>query len=168
MPNNLRDPYRSRTATVEDAPQIALHRAKMFQDMGLLSEAELSLLRDAGEPWFASVIEDGSYLAWMLHHDTDIVGGGGMHLRPHGPMPGSLTAGLAGHIANVYIEPTHRRKGLAEALMRDMIEWANDHDIKELTLTASAHGQSIYQRLGFLPSPAFHTMKLAPPHSADQ
>jgi len=163
MPSNLRDPYRLTAATLDDAPQMALHRAKMFHDMGLLSEEEIPLLHTAAEPWFASVIADGTYVAWLLHHNNDIIGGGGMHLRPHGPMPGSFAAGLAGHIANVYIEPTHRRKGLAEALMKDMIDWARQHDIKELTLTASEHGQSLYQRLGFLPSPAFHTMKLGQP-----
>jgi GNAT superfamily N-acetyltransferase len=132
----------------------------MFRDMGLLSEAETSLLRGASEDWITGLIVDGTYIGWILHHRDVVVGGGGMHIRTHGPVPGYFEAGTAAHIANVYIEPSHRRRGLAEALMKDMIEWARSHNIKELTLTASEQGRSLYRRLGFVPSPEFHTMKI--------
>src|SRR6187402_2514608 len=152
MQTSLSAPYRVRAATVQDASQIATHRARMFHDMGLLDETEIPLLRDASEPWFAGLIVDGGYVGWIVQHNDGVVGGGGMHLRTHGPMPGCFEAGQSAHIANVYIEPAHRRRGLADVLMKDMIAWAESQGIKELTLTASEQGQSLYRRLGFLPS----------------
>lgn len=132
----------------------------MFHDMGLLPQTEIALFRDISEPWIADLLVEGSYVGWMMQHEDDVIGGGGIHLCTHGPVPGCLEPGIAAHIANVYIEPVHRRRGLAEALMASILDWARSNSIKELTLTASEQGRSLYQRLGFVSNPDFHVLKL--------
>jgi GNAT superfamily N-acetyltransferase len=132
----------------------------MFYDMGLLPQVEIALFQEAGEPWIADLLVEGSYVGWMVQYGDDVIGGGGLHLRPHGPVPGCLESGMGAHIANVYIEPAHRRRGLAEALMTCILDWARSNNLKELTLTASEQGRSLYQRLGFVSCPEFHALKL--------
>ena len=144
----------------QDGSLIAKHRAMMFYDMGLLPQVEIALLQEAGEQWIADLLVEGSYVGWMVQCGDDVIGGGGLHLRPHGPVPGCLESGMGAHIANVYIEATHRRRGLAEALMTCILDWALSNNLKELTLTASEQGRSLYQRLRFVSSPEFHTLKL--------
>jgi GNAT superfamily N-acetyltransferase len=52
-------------------------------------------------------------------------------------------------VLNVYTEPAWRRRGVAEALMRQVIRWAESERLDRLVLHASDEGRPLYQRLGF-------------------
>src|SRR5206468_9194812 len=60
--------------------------------------------------------------------------------------------GPQGVILNVYTEKEWRRTGLAELVMRTIIEWSRANGVASLVLHASSMGRSLYERLGFLPS----------------
>jgi GNAT superfamily N-acetyltransferase len=52
----------------------------------------------------------------------------------------------------VYTEPAWRRRGVADALMRQVIRWAEAERLDRLVLHASEAGRALYQRLGFAPT----------------
>lgn len=160
MPNNISYPYGVREATVEDAEAIAVQRSLMFREMGSLSEAEMLRVREASKPWIESLLVDRTYMGWLLLHNDVVVGGAGMHLRKLGPMPGCCEGGIGAHVANLYIDPPHRRRGLGETLMKLMMQWSKASSIYEMTLAASEEAKPLYRRLGFDPSEDFYSLKM--------
>src|SRR2546421_8493290 len=54
-----------RRAKIEDAPIVARHRARMFQDMGEISAARFEDFVAASRAWTESALADGEYLGWF-------------------------------------------------------------------------------------------------------
>jgi Predicted acetyltransferase len=52
-------------------------------------------------------------------------------------------------VLNVYTDRAWRRRGVAEALMRAVINWAREERLDRLVLHASDEGRALYERLGF-------------------
>jgi GNAT superfamily N-acetyltransferase len=144
--------YIIRVAGVGDAQVIAKQRASMFRDMGSVPPDESELLRKACEPWFSNLLTDEQYVAWLVEYDGAVVAGGGMFVLEAGPAPGRYRTGRWGHIANVYTEPAHRRRGLARRLMETMLHWCTSNGIDFVTLGASDEGMPLYESLGFKPT----------------
>jgi GNAT superfamily N-acetyltransferase len=53
------------------------------------------------------------------------------------------------YLADVYVEPAHRGRGLGKRLVETMVEGGPGADFRWLLHTADAHG--LYQRFGFAP-----------------
>ena len=146
-----------RPALPADASTIAVHRATMFVEMGWLAGPARARLEAASEPYLRDAIASGEYVGWLAHamgEPAHVVGGAGLQRRPLLPRPSEdgsdIIQGLEGLIMNVYIEPTWRRHGIAEAMMREILAWAPAHGIVRVSLHASDAGRPLYQRLGFL------------------
>ena len=147
MPDSNED-YVIRPAGVGDAQLIARQRACMFRDIGVVSPEETELLRKACEPWLSDLLTSGDYLGWFVEHRGVVVAGGGMFLQEAGPGPGRFPMGRLGHVANVYTEPAHRRRGLARRLMETMLNWCASNGIDFVTLGASDEGKPLYSAVG--------------------
>jgi GNAT superfamily N-acetyltransferase len=155
-----RQVFSIRLATPADAALIAHHRVRMFQDMGQLPPAAVDPLREAAENFLAEALARGEYVGWLLAPEAEpdkVVAGAGVQLRralPHPIDPGSGEVGVAsgrhGIVLNVFTEPDWRRQGLAERLMRQILDWARDQGLDRLVLHASEQGRGLYQRLGFV------------------
>ncbi len=156
----LDDLYEVRPISVSDAAMVALHRSSMFRDMGLLDEAEAEQLRRTSEAWIAGLLLEGAYVGWFVQSNGAVVGGCGLHLSTFGPKPGCSGGGKSAHVANVYVDPPHRRRGLAEKLMVAALQWARTKKLDEITLSASDQARPLYQRLGFARDAARHALKL--------
>jgi GNAT superfamily N-acetyltransferase len=144
--------YRIRQGMASDAPVISRHRALMFYEMGHLPEAEMaSFARDAG-PIIEAVIRGGTYWPWFAENASgDIVAGGGVQLRPLLPRPECRQAPEA-IILNMYVEPAHRRRGLARRLLEGMIDWCRSQNIVRIVLHPSDQGRALYESMGFQPT----------------
>ena len=79
-----------------------------------------------------------------------------MQLRPILPRPGTdgddLELGPEAIVLNVYVEPAWRRRGVAEALMRAVLNALAVRGIRRIVLHASDDGRRLYERLGFVPT----------------
>ena len=152
--------FRIRLATPADAPVIALHRARMFQDMGELTGAAFEVLRVRAEVRLESMLQGGEYVGWLASPPdrlAEVAGGAGVQLRHVLPHPArtpeggvSVAEGRHAIVLNVYTEPAWRRHGLAELLMRQLLAWAREERLDRLVLHASADGRRLYERLGFV------------------
>lgn len=148
-----------RRATAADASVLARHRAGMFRDMGELPDELHDPLVTASTAYFARAIPEGSYMAWVAQHrdlSGDIVGGAGLQLRellprPH-PERTRLMRGPQALILNVFTERSWRRRGVAEALMRELLAWCRDNGVESVVLHASNEGRTLYEKLGFRPT----------------
>jgi GNAT superfamily N-acetyltransferase len=139
--------YRIRPATVADLDALVHHRVAMFRDMGTpLDEAAVS---HAFRIWLATKLPDGTYMGWIVHLPSgEAVGGAGITLLPWPPGPQGMGDRLA-FVYNVYIEPQHRRRGLARRLMETIHAWCRQQGITSAALNSSAEGQRLYESLGY-------------------
>ena len=145
-----------RRAVAGDAAVLARHRAEMFRDMGELPAASYDGLVAASLAHFAEAISAGRFHGWLAvraDRPEEIVAGAGVQLIERLPRPdarGRVTAASEAYVFNVFTERPWRRRGVAERLMREVIDWARAHGIRRLTLHASAEGRLLYQKLGFV------------------
>jgi GNAT superfamily N-acetyltransferase len=143
------DEYVIRLAGAHDAQLVAQQRASMFRDMGSVSAEESELLRRASEPWLSGKLMNGDYIGWLVEHRGIVVAGGGIFVRELGPVPGCYRVCQWGHIANLYTETAHRRRGLAHRLMKTILDWCEAQHVDHVTLSASDQGRPLYKSLGF-------------------
>jgi len=151
--------YRIRRATAADAGVLARHRAEMFRDMGELPDGLYDALVEAARAYVTQAITDGRYVGWVAERDAEsgeIVGGAGLQLRELLPRPNPgrerLVRGPQGLVVNVYTERAWRRRGVADALMRELLRWCRGNAIESIVLHASGEGRPLYQKLGFTPT----------------
>lgn len=147
-----------RRAGLEDAPVIAWHRARMFQDMGTLSTATFDGLVNESRLWTERALASGEYVGWLATPKNDpsvIVGGGGVQIRQVAPHPfrppreDAFAKGKHAIVLNVFVEPEWRRRGLARLLMEEILRWARVERLDRLVLHASTEARPLYEHLGF-------------------
>ncbi len=148
-----------REATPDDAGTIGRHRAAMFRDMGsIASDAAERALRDATAAYARDAIARGEYRGWFaepLAAPGHVVAGAGVQVRALVPRPGaggSVLVRPQALVLNVYTEPTWRRRGLGDRLMRAVLAWADMAEMSSVVLHASDAGRALYERLGFRPT----------------
>jgi ribosomal protein S18 acetylase RimI-like enzyme len=146
-----------RPADVADIALLAHHRAAMFRDMGQLAPHQAAPLEHATSDYLRDALPRGEYLAWVAEDNATpptIVGGAGVQLRSILPRPRAnaedLELGPEAIILNVYVEPAWRRRGVAEVLMRAVLDALAARGIRRIVLHASDDGRRLYERLGFV------------------
>jgi GNAT superfamily N-acetyltransferase len=152
-------PFLIRRAQPEDIPVIAWHRARMFQDMGLVSPATFDGLLNETRLWTERALASGEYLGWLgvpTRNPEIIAGGAGVQLRqvpPHPFRPPRASAFAKGRhaiVLNVFTEPDWRRRGLAMLLMEEILRWARMERLDQLVLHASNEARRLYERMRFV------------------
>lgn len=148
--------YAVRRATAADAGALSRHRAEMFRDMGALSDDLYRTLVEASRTYFTQALAEGRYVGWVAElrePPGGIVAGAGLQLRELLPRPDAggerLVRGPQGLILNVFTERAWRRRGIAAALMRELLRWCRENGIESLVLHASDDGRPLYEKLGF-------------------
>ena len=144
--------YRIRIATVADAPVIARHRIAMFRAMGggrLPDERDADPLAVASLEYLIEALPSGLYRGWLAEGDDGVVGGGGIIVQRGVPRPENVHGDEEAYLLNVYVDPPHRRRGLARLLMDEMLAWCREHGLARIVLHASDDGRTLYEMLGF-------------------
>jgi len=150
---------RIRLATPADADTIAWHRARMFQDMGEVPANLFEPFRAESWEQIYQMLVRGEYIGWLAspEDDEEIVGGAGVQLRRVLPHPlinanGEITVAKGRHaiVLNVFTEPDWRRRGIAELLIKRIIDWSREEHLDSLVLHASDEARALYERLGFV------------------
>ncbi len=145
-----------RRAGTRDIPVLAHHRVAMFRDMGKLPAHQELALQHATATYLREALPRGRYLAWIAEDDSGppvAIGGAGVQLRPILPRPrdgATLELGPEAIVLNVYVEAAWRRRGVAAALMRALLDALAERGIRRIVLHASDEGRQLYERLGFV------------------
>jgi GNAT superfamily N-acetyltransferase len=152
--------FRIRQATPEDAAVIGWHRARMFQDMGLVPDELFQSFRTKALDRLSNALTSGDYFGWLVSEpkaSEKIIAGAGVIIRVVPPFPHrhedgqiTITEGRQGVIVNVFTEPDWRRRGIAKLLMKEIIAWSREQSLDDLILHASDDGRALYEQLGFV------------------
>jgi GNAT superfamily N-acetyltransferase len=124
-----------------DAPAIAAHR---------YHHAEPQSDLDAYAAWLGPRIERGAYVGFVAVQDGRTIAGAGAVLLDWGPTRGE-PHGTRARLVNVFTEATHRRQGLAGALLARVMDACDAQGVRVFNLAASSDGAPIYRALGFVP-----------------
>jgi ribosomal protein S18 acetylase RimI-like enzyme len=138
----------ARTLGPGDLDLICRHREEMFRDAGQ-SETVLSVMTEHFRTWLEPRLADGSYFGFVLLDETDPVGGIGLMTIDWPPHPSHPTQSRRGYILNVFVEPSHRRRGLARELMRLAEAEFAHRGVEFAVLHATEKGQPLYLGLGW-------------------
>jgi GNAT superfamily N-acetyltransferase len=144
--------YRVRPATLTDVDTLVRHRIHMFTDMAV--PMDVAALDRAFRAWLADMMPAGTYRAWVVETSVGhAVGGGGITVLPWPPGPTYPGDRLA-FVYNVYVDPPHRRRGLARLIMQAIHAWCRDAGVGSIALNASRDGRPLYEALGYVETPS--------------
>lgn len=123
----------------------------MFREMGGKYRDSLEQYESASRRYFEPALKDSTYFGLFAELGSEIAGGGGVLIANWPGSPLNFEPKRA-WILNIYVEPQHRRQGLAKALTWALIDWCQHNDFGSVALHASEYGRGLYEKLGFVPT----------------
>ncbi len=142
---------RLRRVEPEDLETVLRHRREMFREMGGKYEQALQQFEAASRQYFEKALEDGSYYGLFVEIEGQIAAGGGVVVADWPGSPMNFEPRRA-WLLNIFVEPAHRRKGLARMVAEALIDWCRQNGFRTVALHASEYGRSLYENLGFQPT----------------
>lgn len=137
-----------RRAVADDAALMAQQRAAVWTEGGRWDADVLRAQTGTWTEWMRDAIESGTYVGFIAEESGAVAGSCGLlvHValpRPHSP------SDRTGRVQSMYVVPAYRRRGIARALMRELIAYARGADLSFLTLGTSEQARALYASLGF-------------------
>jgi GNAT superfamily N-acetyltransferase len=102
------------------------------------------------QKYFADALPTGDFVAWIAEIDGKIVASSGLVLFRRPPHLENLS-GVEAYIMNMYTMPEWRGKGLAKALLEQLICFAKTSNVRRIWLHATEVGRPLYEKFGFKP-----------------
>jgi GNAT superfamily N-acetyltransferase len=146
--------YTIRLVTQQEFPIVARHRLRMFQDMGSVPPVIADQLQQSSERALASLLASGEYVGWFaVNASGEVIAGVGAHIKTQLPRVSLVRDEVVDSpvplVVNVYTEPDWRGRGIARALMRQLMSWAAGQEYDRVVLHASDAGRALYVSLDF-------------------
>ena len=139
-----------RRAAPDDAALLAQHRARVWREVGDWSDEALAPQIPVWEAWMRAKVADGTYAAWIAEDGAgDPVGSGAVLVHLAIPRP-NWPSDRAGRVQSLYIVPDARRRGVARALMDELMRYAREAGLIFLALHPSDEARPLYASLGFV------------------
>ena len=139
-----------RASQPTEDPIIAEHFRQMWLDLEMPETAIRSNWQDETKQFLDFARRSLHYAAFVAEIDDRIVGSASCQ-QFAGLYPNILTAEHRqyGYIWGVYVEPEHRRKGIATDLTKETVRYLKSIGCTHAVLNASPLGKPVYEQLGF-------------------
>nr|WP_315597114.1 GNAT family N-acetyltransferase [uncultured Cupriavidus sp.] len=137
-----------RTICPDDLELVCRHREAMFQEAGFAADT-LRTMTLHFRDWLRPRLLDGSYFGFLLMNGRRPVAGIGLMLIDWPPHPAHPEQSRRGYVLNVYVEPLHRKRGLARQLMAMAEAEFAQRGVAFAVLHATEAGRPLYQRQGW-------------------
>jgi len=134
-----------------------------LHDAGVLTELRCAFLEeelhqqlpegfaDQLRSWIEEALPEGRLLFWLAEVDGRIAGCVAAH--PYTHMPSAyFRRGVGWYVLNMYVKKSHRRQGVAAALLAALGAAAREHDVDSLNLHSTGAGHRMYEHFGFTTS----------------
>jgi aminoglycoside 6'-N-acetyltransferase len=138
-----------RLADVSDAAGLAALRAEWFTGSADVDAAYV----DRFANWLRS--ESDRRVTWIGDADGAVVGMLNLIVFRRMPKPGRRDGAPGtswGYVSNVYVTPSHRKRGLGTLLTAEAVRYARALGMARLVLNPSAEAKPLYTRAGFVPA----------------
>ena len=137
-----------RPVTTSDLDLVCRHRHEMFKASGRTDTA-LAPMTAAFRDWLESRLVSRAYFGWIAMEAGQPIAGLGMMVIDWPPHPSHPTQGARGYILNVFVEPDHRGRGIARALMDLAVAEGRRRGLDYMILHATEQGRPMYDQLGW-------------------
>lgn len=139
-----------RMATMDDLESLVdLRAAFLAEPVG--ADPSYPPLLEALRLYFASALPTGEFMGYLAIAEGQVVATSGMVIHRHPPRPSNLT-GYEAYVMNMYTLPAWRGRGIATALLGNLIALAGKKGCQRLSLHATSVGRPIYTKAGFVPA----------------
>lgn len=113
--------------------------------------------------WFAEELRARRLTGYIATDERGRPWGAGLvWLQPRQPGLSSARK-FTPYIFSMYTEPEFRRRGVASAVVRALVDWARRRGYTRVDLQATPAGRPVYERLGFRPT-SHMRLELPGPH----
>lgn len=133
-----------RRATLEDIEVLTDLRQRFLTEIGHASDAVPGAVRS----YFAEALPTGEFVAFVAECDGRIVATSGVQIFRKAPHAHNLS-GKEGFVLNMFTLPEWRGRGVATALMRQIVAFVCKKGATCIRLHASQRGLGLYTKLGF-------------------
>lgn len=116
-------------------------------------------LKPALQDYYIRHMKDGTFVSWIAVDDEKIIGTSGMAFVEKPPYFG-CPSGRMGLLSNMFTKPDYRRMGIANELLRRVVEEARNYGCGTIQITASDMGVKLYTAYGFVHNGNFMQYKL--------
>lgn len=142
-----------RMATIDDIPILIDHHLAMFREIyqvlnRAIVETDFNKTGRAYREKLWRQLTEGTCTAWVHTSNSGIVASAAVSLLEGVPVPNDPSVTVA-FVHSVYTSPEYRRKGYARQLMREILTYCEQHEIRRVDLVASTAGEALYTGLGF-------------------
>ncbi|MCF4097318.1 GNAT family N-acetyltransferase [Maritalea mediterranea] len=141
--------YRLRAVRESDLDIVCAHRELMFSDEGKRTRDSLEKMTAYFRPWLQERLGDGRYFGFIIEREGEAVAGIGQWIIDWAPHFHHEEEAHRGYIANVYVDPNHRGKGLAKFLVSCAEQEFKARGVSTMVLHASRAGERLYEALGW-------------------
>ncbi len=142
--------YNIREANLDDLEALVQLRLSLLREAGnLQSDTPTAALIEAIRQYLTKTLPTGQFVAWVAQVNSEIIGTSGMVMFEKPPVYGNLL-GLDAYIMNIYTVPNWRGKGVATALLREIISYVKMTDARRIWLDATEDGKRLYEKFGFV------------------
>ena len=131
-----------------EAREVARLRVRMLEELGEMGGDDPRTLVQVTEAYLNRRLGSGGHFTSVAEEQGRLVGIASLEIFERLPYPGNLS-GREGYLLNVYVESDFRRRGLAGALVRDLVGVARREGVGRLWPHASAGGRGVYEAAGF-------------------
>jgi GNAT superfamily N-acetyltransferase len=134
-----------------DLELICRHREEMFRAANAPGRSDDSLrTMTAGfREWLEPRLRDGRYFGLIAEDDGTPVAGIGLMLIDWPPHPSHPQEDKRGYVLNVFVEPSHRKRGLADMLMKLGEAELARRGASLAILHATRMGRPLYEKIGW-------------------
>lgn len=124
----------------------------MFLEMGKPDDDRLKGALAAFAPWVVELTARDRYISWVvISPEGEPVATAGLMILDWPPNRSDLQP-LRAYLMNVYTNPDHRNRGIANWLVETALAESRRRKIRVTALHASDQGRALYEGLGFRPS----------------
>ena len=139
-----------RRATSEDIEALIQLRLQLFRETGdLRAEHSEQETADMARTYFQHTIPTEQFLAWVAEINGQIIGTSGLIFFEKPP---TITRHREAYVMNMYTVPQWQRRGVASALLQEIIAYVRTTPASRLWLRTTEQGRRLYETHGFVPS----------------
>ncbi|HYW54703.1 MAG TPA: GNAT family N-acetyltransferase [Dongiaceae bacterium] len=142
--------YAIRRAGADDAALLAEHRARVWREVGDWDDETMAAQVPIWTSWFHDALGRGAYVSFIAEENGTAIASGSLLIYTAIPRPGSASD-REGRVQSVYVVPDARRRGIARALMAEIMDHARAAPLIRLVLHPSDEARPLYEELGFAP-----------------
>jgi GNAT superfamily N-acetyltransferase len=141
----------TRPVNAGDLDLICWHREEMFRASNAPGRSDeiLRMMTASFRVWIEPRLKDGSYFGYIAEEDDAAVGGIGLMIIDWPPHPLHPIEDRRGYVLNVFVEPSHRKRGLAKMLTGLGEAEIARRGVSFAILHATRMGRPLYEQIGW-------------------